>query len=110
MLCAGINAKDDIVVISVSILLLIVAVAVNLFVRVGIINSIFDVLLQEGDYTVKKKKEAPVVNICGNLFRMVISNRKVGYFMGYVADSRSTFPDSGFNNKNVCEQKRKIEL
>ena len=61
MLCAGINAKDDIVVISVSILLLIVAVAVNLFVRVGIINSSFDVLLQEGDYTVKKKKEAPVV-------------------------------------------------
>ena len=35
---------------------------------------------------------------------------KVGYFMGCVADSRSTFPDSGFNNKNVCEQKRKIEL
>lgn len=61
MLCAGINEKDDIVVISVSILLLIVAVAVNLFVRVGIINSSFDVLLQEGDYTVKKKKEAPVV-------------------------------------------------
>ena len=61
MLCAGINAKDDIVVISVSILLLIVAVAVNLFVRVGIINSSYDVLLQEGDYTVKKKKEAPVV-------------------------------------------------
>ena len=61
MLCAGINAKDDIVVISVSILLLIVAVAVNLFVRVGIVNSSFDVLLQEGDYTVKKKKEAPVV-------------------------------------------------
>ena len=59
MLCAGINAKDDIVVISVSILLLIVAV--NLFVRVGIVNSSFDVLLQEGDYTVKKKKEAPVV-------------------------------------------------
>ena len=57
MLCAGINAKDDIVVISVSILLLIVAVAVNLFVRVGIINSSFDVLLQEGDYTVKKKKK-----------------------------------------------------
>ena len=61
MLCAGINAKDDIVVVSVSILLLIVAVAVNLFVRVGIVNSSFDVLLQEGDYTVKKKKEAPVV-------------------------------------------------
>ena len=51
-----------------------------------------------------------LVNLCGNLFRMVISNRKVGYFMGCVADSRSTFPDSGFNNKNVCEQKRKIEL
>ena len=46
MLCAGINAKDDIVVISVSILLLIVAVAVNLFVRVGIINSSYDVLFQ----------------------------------------------------------------
>lgn len=30
--------------------------------------------------------------------------------MSCVADSRSTFPDSGFNNKNVCEQKRKIEL
>lgn len=51
--------------------MLIVAIAVNLFVRVGIINSSFDKLLQQGDYTIKKKKAAPVMNGISGIYWMV---------------------------------------
>lgn len=94
MLCAGINAKDDIVVISVSILLLIVAVAVNLFVRVGIINSSFDVLLQEGDYTVKKKKEAPVVGAVMLVYWLIF----VAIYLGW------SFPTGKWDISALCQE------
>ncbi|MGN0350237.1 MAG: helix-turn-helix domain-containing protein [Roseburia sp.] len=50
------------------ILLFIVAVAVNLFVRVGIINGSFDKLLQEGDYTQGKKKSATVLDRIAGIY------------------------------------------
>lgn len=63
--------KGYIITAMVGVLLLIVAIAVNLFVRVGIINSSFDKLLQQGDYTIKKKKAAPVMNGISGIYWMV---------------------------------------
>ena len=63
--------KGYIITAMVGVLLLIVAIAVNLFVRVGIINSSFDKLLQQGDYTIKKKKAAPVMNGIAGIYWMV---------------------------------------
>lgn len=50
------------------ILLFIVAIAVNLFVRVGIINGSFDKLLQEGDYTQGKKRSATVLDRIAGIY------------------------------------------
>lgn len=50
------------------ILLFVVAIAVNLFVRVGMINDSFDKLLQEGDYTQGKKKCATVLNRIAGIY------------------------------------------
>ena len=44
----------------VGVLLGIVAIAVNLFIRVGMIKESYDRLLQEEDYTVDKKRTKPV--------------------------------------------------
>ncbi len=52
----------------VGVLLLIIAVAVNLFVRVGNINAAYNKLLQEGDYTVNKKKTAPVLSRVATIY------------------------------------------
>lgn len=52
----------------VGVLLLIIAVAVNLFVRVGNINAAYNKLLQEGDYTVNKKKTAPVLSRVAKIY------------------------------------------
>lgn len=61
MICIGLNLEDYIIVLAVPVLLIIIAVAVNIMVKVTMINESFDRLLQEGDYTVSKKKEAPVI-------------------------------------------------
>lgn len=45
----------------VGVLLVIVSVAVNMFVRVCIINGSYDILLQEGDYTTVKKEDNSVI-------------------------------------------------
>lgn len=47
--------------IMVGVLLLIVSVAVNMLVRVGIINGSYSKLLQEKDYTVERKKASNVI-------------------------------------------------
>lgn len=52
----------------VGVLLLIVAVAVNLFVRVGIEKESFDMLLQEGDYSVVKKSAGPLMGRIAKIY------------------------------------------
>ena len=47
--------------LGVTILLLIVAIAVNLFVKSGSVYSAYDVLLQRGEYAVKNKKSEKIV-------------------------------------------------
>ncbi len=71
MICIGMNVEDYIVVLAVPLLLIIVAVAVNIMVKVTMINESFDRLLQEGDYTVSKKKEAPVIESVMRVYWLV---------------------------------------
>ena len=55
----------------VGILLLIIAVAVNLFIRVGNVNAAYNKLLQEGDYTVNKKKRAPILGRVATIYWLI---------------------------------------
>lgn len=50
------EAKDYIVVLMVSVLLVIVSIAVNMFIRVGNVWRSYEKLLQEGDYTSHNKE------------------------------------------------------
>lgn len=68
MISAFFNAKDYVYVSMVGVLLFMVAVAVNLFVRVGVVQASFDKLLQEGDYTVKKKKSESVMSHVATIY------------------------------------------
>lgn len=56
MLAAGVAAGEFVMVVCVDIILILVAVAVNMFVRTGMIYGSYQKLLQEGDYTVEKKE------------------------------------------------------
>ncbi len=55
----------------IGVLLLLVAAAVYLFVSAGTIKGSYDVLLQEGDYTVVKKKNAPVMHRVATIYWLV---------------------------------------
>ena len=50
------DASDLVLGVLVVLLLCIIAIAVNMFIRVGMIKSSFDTLLQEGDFTREEKK------------------------------------------------------
>ena len=60
--------KDYIYVSMVGVLLFMVAIAVNLFIRVGVVQASFDKLLQEGDYTISKKKSEPVMSRIATIY------------------------------------------
>ncbi|MDD6193270.1 MAG: helix-turn-helix transcriptional regulator [Lachnospiraceae bacterium] len=60
--------KDYIYVSMVGVLLFMIAIAVNLFVRVGVVQASFDKLLQEGDYTVSKKKSEPIMSRIATIY------------------------------------------
>ena len=49
------EADDSICGLSVGILLIIVSIGVNILIRVGMIKSSYDILLQEGEYTKEEK-------------------------------------------------------
>lgn len=60
LLASVMEAEDYILCSMVGVLLTIISVAVNLFVRSGMVMNSYKCLLQEGDYTVSKKKNSPV--------------------------------------------------
>ncbi|MGN0316600.1 MAG: helix-turn-helix domain-containing protein [Lachnospira sp.] len=74
-----ITEKSYIIVAMVGVLLFIVAIAVNMFVRVGIINSSFDKLLQEGDYTQNKKKSATVIDRIAGIYWLIVTAVYLGW-------------------------------
>ena len=57
IIVSAIFTEDDLIItIMVGILLLAVALAVNIFIRVGIINGVYKKILQEGEYTAENKQ------------------------------------------------------
>lgn len=58
LIAAFAEASDFILICMVCILLLTIAIAVNIFVRVDSMSECYKVLLQEGDFTSKKKKSS----------------------------------------------------
>lgn len=68
---SSMELNDGIVVLGVCILLILVACAVNLFINSSAITKACDVLLQEGDYTVAKKKIAPTMARIGEIYWLI---------------------------------------
>ena len=66
-----ITEKEYIITTMAGVLLLIIAVAVNLFIRVGNVNAAYNKLLQEGDYTVNKKKRAPLLGRVATIYWLI---------------------------------------
>lgn len=60
--------QDYVSTLMVGVLLIIIAIAVNLFVRVGTINGSYDKLLQEKDYTVGRKKASIVIGRVSGIY------------------------------------------
>lgn len=60
--------QEYIITAMVGVLLLIISIAVNMFVRVGNVNEAYNKLLQEGDYTVNKKKNEPVLSRVATIY------------------------------------------
>lgn len=73
------EAKDYIVTSMVCVLLGIVSVAVNLFVRVGRINGSYEKLLQENEYSVKEKQANKVISKVSGIYWSII----VAIYLGW---------------------------
>ncbi len=68
LMAAFLTEQGYVVTGMVGVLLVMVAVAVNLFVRAGMIKESYDKLLQESEYTVEKKKHAPLMNRIATIY------------------------------------------
>ena len=72
LFAAAMFTDDDFVcVIMVALLLVIEAVGVRFFIIGGINQASFDKLLQEGDYSIKEKKESPIVAVVTTVYWLV---------------------------------------
>lgn len=79
LISAFISAPDYIVCSMVGVLLTIIAIAVHIFVRVGMIQGSFDRLLEEGDYSVRKKKKSPVIEGVATIFWLLATAIYLGF-------------------------------
>ena len=79
LISAFISAPDYIVCSMVGVLLTIIAIAVHIFVRVGMIQGSFDHLLEEGDYSVAKKKKSPVIEGVATIFWLLATAIYLGF-------------------------------
>lgn len=67
----------------VALLLVIVAAAVNMFIRVGMIRESYEKLLQEGEYTVEKKKSSIIIGrVSGAYWCVVVAVYLAWSFIG----------------------------
>lgn len=64
--------KEYIITSMVGLLLVIIAIAVNMFIRVGIINGSYEKLLQEGDYTLAKKKSSILIGRISSIYWCIV--------------------------------------
>lgn len=79
LISAFVSAPDYIVCSMVGVLLTIIAIAVHIFVRVGMIKGSFDHLLEEGDYSVRKKKKSPVIEGVATIFWLLATAIYLGF-------------------------------
>lgn len=69
---ACVTEKAYIICSMVGVLLLMVGIGVNLFIRAGWIKESYDMLLQEGDYTISKKAIAPRLKSISTIYWMLM--------------------------------------
>ena len=62
------EVPDYLVTASVSVLLILVAAGVYLIVRVSTVRGSYDMLLQEGDYSLREKKYKEKINIVSSAY------------------------------------------
>lgn len=79
IVAGGMDAGDFICIMTVCILLIMVAVAVNLFIRVGMVKGSYDKLLQQGDYTVENKRGNKLVSKVAGVYWLLVTAGYLGY-------------------------------
>ena len=55
IIAGAFDASDSICILSVALLLVLISIAVNIMIRVGMIKNSYDTLLEEGDFSKKEK-------------------------------------------------------
>lgn len=70
---AFLGAPDHVIVLLVCLLLIIVGVAVSFFIKAGMMNSAFMVLLAEGEYSDKNKQKNNVKGIISGIYWCIIT-------------------------------------
>ena len=73
LVTALLNEADVLVISMTALLLCLVAVGVYMIVRVAIVKSGYEILLQEGDYTRSEKKKSKVVDAASGAYWCVIT-------------------------------------
>lgn len=73
LICTACITEDEVIICSmVGVLLLMVGIGVNFFIRAGWIKESYDMLLQEGDYTPAKKAIAPRLRSVSKIYWMLM--------------------------------------
>ena len=109
------NAADYICAFCVGFLLLIIAVGVNRIIRVSMIKGSYDILLQEGEFS-KKRKTAEEENRClyqcilvsgdCHLSGLELLERKMGFYLDSVGGCRCLICGPAWNCESICEKRR----
>lgn len=68
LISAFVTEKGYIIIFMVGLLLLIISIAVNLLIKTCTIKESYDKLLQEGDFTVRKKKTSTVLSRVSTIY------------------------------------------
>ncbi len=72
MICAGMGAEDYVMAMMVVVLLATISVAVYMMVMVGIEKSVYEKLLQTGDYTAEKKRTNKKLETFSGVYWMIV--------------------------------------
>ncbi len=80
VLISGISGENEfLILVSVSILLFMVAMGVNILIRITEKEDSYDKLLEEGDYTLENKSKSSVSNHIFQIYWLVVLSIYLGY-------------------------------
>lgn len=79
IVAGGVNAGDFTCVMAFCVLLVMIAAAVNIFIRAGMIKGSYDKLLQQGDYTVENKRGNKLVSKVAGIYWLLVTAVYLGY-------------------------------